>query len=231
MDVIQVFRNKYFSFLFIIFLFSVISAKSYSSTHPLVRSITRADVGYHSNPSVISSNPSIATAAIIGNTVVPGSYSLSVSYLAQAEQLTSSIYTSKTSPLNINETLTLSDGHSQIIVDVAATDSLQDISTKINSMSSESHLNLLSYVIVMQSDKYMLLIGSTKTGYTNAVNIIESGMDGNKLQFSELTAGANASFTLNGINFTSENNIILIGEWLKINLLGLGNVTLTVNDI
>lgn len=211
---------------FKIILLSFLSANLFAATLS-VRPVTRADLGYKFIPWVTSSNPAVATATIIGKDVIPGAHTLSISSLAHAEQTASYLFHDKA--LGITETLIINSAQSQIVVEIATTDTLKDVASKINNAAKAANLNAIAYTITTQPNQYQLLIGSTQSGGNNAVYITESGTNGNTLGMSPITKASDATFILDGISFTSAGNNFILGEWLQVNLVSTGETTLTVN--
>lgn len=212
-----------------IILLSSLSATAYSNSLLLAKPVTHGEKGYISNPSVTSSNPSIATGSITGTTIVPGAHNLTISTLARAEQLsTLNNFVTTTTALGITETLTISVGSTEIKVDVRPSDSLKEIAVKINSAANAANLKAVAHILETGAKRNFLTISSAQTGRANIVRVSESAGD-NILNISkELMAANDSRFVLDGLTYASPSNNNVIGDWLMINFLGLGDVVLTV---
>lgn len=230
MDIKQYLRNKSFQLVIQIVLFSALSVNAHSASLPSVRPATNADIAHLSNPTVTSSNPAIATAAITGEPVIPGVHDLSISVLARADVFaTARTYPTEIDALGIAEALTISAGSSEMTVNVNATDSLKDIAGNINATAKLKNLNVKAYLAQTGPGQTILIIASNQTGLANSIKISEIGLG--TLDISrQLMRATDARFVFDSITFVSSSNDFVICG-LEVNLLNVGEVTLTVNEI
>lgn len=185
-----------------------------------------------------SSENSCVSASVKGPTV-PGSHSVSVSQLAQAESIASlSKFNSTSSSLGLSETISLSVGSgSPFSVTVDPNDSLQSIVNNINNTAVVNNAPISASVINMGGE-YRLVISSTQTGLSQRVNISESGTslihisnDASANDGNEMTKAMNASFAFDGVDIVSDSNNYTING-INLNLLSATTapVTLTLSQ-
>lgn len=129
--------------------------------------------------------------ATSGTGAVAGSYSVQVNKLALGQTLVSSGFTSGSGTLSIqlgqwsDDGLTLNDkaGSSAVDVSISATDTLQDISNKINAAKAGVTASVLT-----DATGSKLVLRSTQTGAENAFKVTVADDDGNDSDPSGLSA-------------------------------------------
>jgi flagellar hook-associated protein 2 len=144
-----------------------------------------------------SSAQSVFTAAA-GSSAVSGSYSLTVSQLATAQQLVSKPFAGGSSTVVGTGTLQVALGASSFPVTVNSTNNtLAGIAAAINTATGNPGVTA---TIITGTDGAHLVLSSSLTGSGNT-----SGSPGN---YTQNTAAQNASFTLAGVAYTSASNAV-----------------------
>ena len=133
---------------------------------------------------------------------VPGTYSISVSFLAQSESEVSSAYVDKdtTSVLSTGSyQVTYGSTTSTISID-STTDTLEGLATQLDAVDG-----LASYVLDTGDaiTPYKLVVMGEDTGASNAIDL--SGLG---LSFTETVAAQDAAFKVNGVSVTSDSNTV-----------------------
>jgi len=164
--------------------------------------------------SATSSNPAAFTATV-GSGATLGSYSVSISQLAQAEQIVSSTAYSSSSAAVGTGTLQLSLGGSSFTVSIGSgNDTLSGIAAAINAASGNPGIE--ASVITGTSGAHLVLT-STLTGAANTISVAET--DGGtglaaltygsgSSNYTQQAAAQNASFSIAGIGYTSPSNSV-----------------------
>lgn len=181
----------------------------------------------------LSSNSSVLSASVTGNSVGAGSHTVVVTKLAQAQQFnTLANFSSRTAALGINETLTFTnaaDSAKKFSISVAAGDSLEAIRDKINNSTSNMGMSasIVASTGVGGATQYNLVL-TNQQGTANQVNI--TGDTGNYFQFSQVATAQNAEFTFDGFNeIRSSNTITDVMDGLNFTLSGLGTSVITTS--
>jgi len=189
--------------------------------------------------SATSSNPAAFTATV-GSGATLGSYSVSISQLAQAEQIVSSTAYSSSSAAVGTGTLQLSLGGSSFTVSIGSgNDTLSGIAAAINAASGNPGIE--ASVITGTSGAHLVLT-STLTGAANTISVAET--DGGtglaaltygsgSSNYTQQAAAQNASFSIAGIGYTSPSNSVttaLSGVTLTLQATTSAAATLTVAD-
>jgi flagellar hook-associated protein 2 len=182
----------------------------------------------------------IASASVSAS-AVPGSYSLSVTQLAQGATLSSGAFSSTTATVGTG-TLNIAVGSSSFTVKIDTTNNtLSGIAAAINSATGNPGV---SATIITGNDGAHLVLSSQVTGAANTLSVTQSGGDGN-LNSIAYTAGAtgngltqtqaaqDAILTLNGYTYNSKTNAVTTAlTGVTINLLAASKsgatTTLTV---
>jgi flagellar hook-associated protein 2 len=195
----------------------------------LQQNISKLNKSFDPISEITSSDSNIATVKVDG-VVSPGSHTLVINNLAQAERIASQAV-STTGVLNKTDTIHLSVGQNNVDVNVEVDDTLQNIADKINANAMENNVGILASVVTTGADQYKLIVSSLQTGIANQVEITESGTDANALGLSTetdgqgavLTAATNAVFTLDNIVYELPSNSNLI-DGMNITILNVGTV-------
>jgi len=116
-----------------------------------------------------SSNTSAVSLSSSG-TARPGTYSVRIVSLASEQRTYSSAQASSSADLNQAGNFTITQGASNYVVAVTATDSLEDIATKINGLGGK-----LSASVFFDGTNNRLQIRSSQTGAANGFSIVEQG--------------------------------------------------------
>jgi len=190
------------------------------------------------NTTLASSNDAtIASATSVNGTTV-GRYSLSISQTAEATNISKTGYSSATDAvilgtngfdLNVNGTHYYSNvtnvgvnGTTAAITSSSPT--LSEVKAWINSLASNSNLNLKANVVQTSSSSYALVVAGTQTGLTNSFSF--SGLD--DADSSAIAArpvvvnssARDAILSVNGLSVTRGTNTISdVVSGLTINLL------------
>ena len=185
-----------------------------------------------------SSNTSAFTAAVDPGATL-GSYSVSISQLAQAQQIVSTTAYSSSSTAVGTGTLQLSLGASSFSVTIgSANDSLSGIAAAINSASGNPGIQ--ASVVTGTSGAHLVLT-STVTGASNTMSITETAGTGltaltyssGSTNYTQQTAAQDAGFSIAGIGYTSPSNTVtnaLSGVTLNLLTTTSTPATLTVAD-
>jgi flagellar hook-associated protein 2 len=194
-----------------------------------------------------TSNTAIFTATA-GTGAVASTYSVSVSQLAQAQQLTSKPFTAGASTAIGTGTLQVSVGTTSFNVTVGSSnDTLAGIASSINSAAGNPGVTA---TVINGTDGAHLVLSSTLTGAANTISVAQT--DGGTAlsalaysatattNYTQIAAAQDAQFTISGVPRTSASNTVdgaLNG--VTLNLLGTtaagtgtgGTATLTIaND-
>jgi len=171
-----------------------------------------------------SSNPSVTPANILsvslGTVTGPGSYSIEVTNIAQAEKIASDAQASKTEALVLSGAITLNNKE----ITIGADDTLSIIASKINSAGAGVSAGIIS----ISDTEHRLIIESTTTGQ-EGMNLIDNNdilkalgiLDALDQKKNIIRPGANASLKIDGYNISSTSN--------SINNV-IEGVTLTIKD-
>ena len=163
----------------------------------------------------------------------PGSYALSVSHLATAQQRTSGAYAGAAAVGS--GTLNISIGATSVAVALPASATLADIATAINGAAGNP--GVIATVINGTAGS-QLLLSSGKTGVVNGFSITAAA--GSSAGLTSLASGLDtagsaeaqdAALTLNGIAVSSASNTVSGAiDGVTINLATVGSTTLTVQQ-
>lgn len=194
-----------------------------------------------------TSDASIFTATA-GSGAVGGTYSVSVSQLAQAQQLVSNPFAGNGSTTVGTGTLKLSLGAATFNVTIGSSnDTVAGIASAINSASGNPGVTA---TVITGTDGAHLVLSSTLTGAANSIQVAETDAGtglaaltygtGNTANYQQNSAAQDAQFTISGISHTSASNTVSDAlSGVTLNLLGTtaagtgpgSSVTLTVaND-
>ena len=127
--------------------------------------MTSSGTGLEVYSANVSSSSSVSASSLLSATASPsagnGNYQVVISNTAQAEKLGSGSFSSETGALNISGTILVNDQ----AVQIASTDSLQDIENNINNLNSGATPSGVTANIVQDSSNtYRLEITSDNTG-------------------------------------------------------------------
>ena len=160
-----------------------------------------------------TSSDETAFTASAGAGAPQGTYNVSVSQLAQAQQLLSGPLAA-TTPIG-SGTLTLSLGGTSFKVTVAATDTLADLAANINSAAGNPGI---SATVLQGTDGAHLLLSSSLTGAANTIQVSETDAGtalasltygaGNTANYTQEAAAQDAAFSVSGVAFTSATNTV-----------------------
>ncbi|MFO0553053.1 MAG: flagellar filament capping protein FliD [Polyangiaceae bacterium] len=150
-----------------------------------------------------SSSDSSAVVATVTGGASAGAFDLSVQSLAKEQRTYSSNFSSSTSALGQTGTLSIAVGSGTAVdVNVAATDSLTDVATKINSAGLRA-----TATVVYDGTNYKLQVRGQDTGAANAITFNETGSSiglTNTVQ-----SASDARLTLDGMTITRSTNQIV----------------------
>jgi flagellar hook-associated protein 2 len=160
-----------------------------------------------------------------------GTYNVSVTQLAQAQQLLSGPVAAAT-PIG-SGTLSLSLGGTSFKVTVGATDTLADVAASINSAAGNPGI---SATVLQGTDGAHLLLSSSLTGASNTIQVSETDGGnalasltygtGNTANYTEEAAPQDAAFSLSGVAFTSATNTVTDAmSGVTLNLLSTTSAT------
>jgi len=163
-----------------------------------------------SGRSSTSTHEDIVTATATGSTA-PGRYDVEVERLASAQQISSTAFAGGATTVVGSGTLTISLGGASFSVGVAdPANTLADIRNAINSSTSNPGV---SASIINAADGAHLVLTSTKTGATNAIQVTQTGTLGaleytstNQANYTQLRAAQDALVNVAGYPTTGETN-------------------------
>jgi flagellar hook-associated protein 2 len=168
-----------------------------------------------------------------------GTYNVSISKLAQAEQLLSGAFAGDGTAAVGTGTLAISLGGTSFSVTInSGNDTLDEIAQAINSASGNPGITA---TVLQGADGAHLLLSSSLTGAANTISVTETdgggGLTaltygaGNTGNYKVETAAQDASFSLAGVAGTSPNNTVSSAlSGVTLNLLSTTNgATLTVS--
>lgn len=164
--------------------------------------------------SASSSNSSVFSAST-SNGAVPGSYSVAVSQLAQAQQLVSSAWTGAAATL-ASGTLQLSLGATSFSVQLDSTNNtLTGLAAAINAAPGNPGITA---TVINGTDGAHLLLSSSLTGAANSIQVTETDGgsalaaltygSGNTANYTQDAAAQDAQFSISGIPYTSASNTV-----------------------
>ncbi len=162
-----------------------------------------------------TSNNAVFTATASGS-AVGGSYAVTVTNLASAQQLLSSGLQGGGSAQVGDGTLTLSLGASSFNVAVdSSNDTLAGVAAAINSATDNPGI---SATVITGSDGGHLVLSSTLTGAANAISVTESDGGtalsaltygaGNTGHYSQQAQALDANYSIAGVAYTSASNAV-----------------------
>jgi flagellar hook-associated protein 2 len=179
---------------------------------------TLTDVGSWASTQAITSSNSAAVTATRTGGAAAGSYSVSVTNLARANQYTSGGATSAAA----SDTIHLATSAGQTDVSVNAGDTLDTIATRINqTVGSPVYATLFNGNLVLSNKQ---------TGVSNAVTVTTDG--GSGITFSQTQTAQDATYSVdNGATQTSASNTVTTAlAGVSLNLLGAtGGSPVTIN--
>lgn len=161
-----------------------------------------------------TSNSSIFTASASSG-AVNGSYTVSVSQLAQAQQLVSGPYSSTSGTLGTG-TLKLSLGGSSFSVKIDNTNNTAGgVASAINSASGNPGITA---TVITGTDGDHLVLSSTQTGAASTIQVTETDTGtglasltygtGNTANYTQNAKAQDAQFSISGIPYTSASNTV-----------------------
>jgi flagellar hook-associated protein 2 len=164
-----------------------------------------------------SSDTSLVTATAAAG-ATPGTYAVTVSALAQAQQLRSNVFAGGATAAVGTGTLSVSLGGTSFNVTIGSSegsDTLAGIATAINSAAGNPGVTA---AVIQGSDGAYLVVSSTLTGAANTISISETdggtGLaaltygSGNTANYTQQTAAQDASYTIAGVSGTSPTNTV-----------------------
>ncbi len=188
-----------------------------------------------------SSSPSVFTAAATSGATL-GSYAITVSQLAQAQQLRSNVFAAGGSSTVGTGTLSLSLGGTSFSVAIdSSNDTLAQIAAAINTAAGNPGITAN---VLTGSDGAYLVLSSSLTGAANTISVTETdggnGLaaltygSGNPGNYTQQTAAQDAQFSIAGVSATSPSNTVtnaISGVTLNLLTTNVGSsATLTVSD-
>jgi flagellar hook-associated protein 2 len=135
----------------------------------------------------------------------PGTYAIQVLQTAQAEKLSSMVFTSASTALGISGDIVVNGK----TVTIAETDTLADIRDKFNTLNTGATPSGVSASIISDSSSAQrLILTSEKTG-SAGIDLVD-GPEGiaQQLGLYQLVAGRDAEFTVDGVTMTRSTNTV-----------------------
>ncbi|MEI7377072.1 flagellar filament capping protein FliD [Dickeya chrysanthemi] len=193
-------------------------ATAYSAIETAMKGLQSATTTLQNMKNITSTavtSTNTAFSASTDSTAVAGSYSVFVNNLAQAQSQISGAFSSASTALvaggtsSTSSTITISQPSRATPLTITLTDdktSLNDIRDAINNAGGS-----VSASIINNGTSNYLMLTSKDTGTQSAMTISVSGSLSSSLSsgsFSEQVVAKDASFTLNGMQITSQSNTI-----------------------
>jgi len=180
---------------------------------------------------VASSNPDVISATA-SNSIFVGSYSITVTGLAQAQSVASSGFADTASAALATGTLTITTGdHDPVTITIDSTNNtlsgLRDAINNANAGVAASIINDGS-----PDTPYRLLIKANETGTANSFTLAEGLSGGQALELVQTQAASDAQFTLNGVSIVKSSNTVsdvISGVTFTLKELASAPVTLSID--
>ena len=174
-----------------------------------------------------SSDKTVFTTTATAN-AVGGTYAVTVSNLASAQQLLSTGFSGGSTATVGTGTLTLSLGGTSFNVAIDSTDdTVAGIAAAINSAADNSGI---SATVITGTDGAHLALSSTLTGAANTISVAETGGTGlsaltygtgNTANYTQSAKALDASFSVAGVPYTSSSNTVTSAiSGVTLNLVG-----------
>ncbi|HUN26917.1 MAG TPA: flagellar filament capping protein FliD [Steroidobacteraceae bacterium] len=168
------------------------------------------------NSQTASSSNQDAFTATATSDATAGTYAVTVSQLATAQQLLSSAFAGGSSTAVGTGTLSLSLGGASFSVAIGSgNDTLDDIAAAINSATGNPGIDAS---VLQGTDGAYLVLSSSLTGAANAIQVTETdggnGLaaltygTGNTANYTQQSAAQDASFSISGVAATSPSNTV-----------------------
>jgi flagellar hook-associated protein 2 len=179
-----------------------------------------------------SSNDSIVSAVLTGSPISAETHQISITQLAQANEIASDPFSSNNSALSISENVTIQTGTNSFTLTVNPTDTLENIRDNINNSGVNNSVTaaILSTTSASGTPEYRLVLTSKNTGLANQMIITGDGPGLLNIS-NQLAAAQDAQFTFDGFNATRSSNTVsdlLDGITFTLNA-STGIATLTVS--
>ncbi len=185
---------------------------------------TAQDVG-----SYAATTASTAYSATAAGNSLPAKYAIQVTQLAQEQRTYSNTYASSSTPIAVGGDIEITVGsETTVAIAVAATDSLEEIASKINDSSAN-----VTASIFFDGTSYRLQVRGSESGASNSVAFTGAastslGLDspGSTVQLAQ-----DASMTLDGFTVTSSSNQIagaIQGVTIDLETISTSAETLTI---
>ena len=183
-----------------------------------------------------STDPEIVTASATAS-AVPGRYDVEVEQLASAHQISSVAFAGGSSSVVGTGQLTISMGSASFNVNVGApSNTLADVRNAINSASDNPGVTA---TIINATDGAHLVLTSTKTGASNAIQVTQSGTmsqleytPSNQANYTQLRQALDARVVVAGYPATSATNVIEgVIDGVSLNLVGAEDGTTVSVDV
>jgi len=179
-------------------------------------SLSAIDTPTAFNAEVANTSNNAVFTAQAGDNAVLGSYSISVTQLAQAQQLVSKPFTGDGSATVGTGTLQVSLGGASFSVNVDSThNTVAAIASAINSAAGNPGVTA---TVITGTDGAHLVLSSSQTGATNTISVTETdggtGLaaltygTGNTTNYTENSQAKDALFSVSGIPHTSSSNTV-----------------------
>lgn len=176
--------------------------------------------------SVTTSSAAVAGAS--GASAPEGSYSVTVSALARAHTVASSVLPDASTPLGYSGTIEV-NGHEVTIADA---DTLSDVAALVNSAGAGAGASLVQ----TKPGEWRMVLTSATSGSAGTISlggdasILQGlGLADESLAPNTIQAGQDAQFTINGLEITRASNLVSdVAPGLTLNLSGEGTAKITV---
>lgn len=179
-------------------------------------SLTSIDTVSSFNAATATTSDATVFTATAGSDAQPGSYSVSVSQLASAQQIVSKAFTGGGSDTVGTGTLQVSLGGSSFNINVDSTNNtVAGLASAINSATGNPGVIA---TVITGTDGAHLELQSAQTGAANSIKLTETdggtGLSGitydstNTANFTQIAQAQDAQFSISGISHTSSSNTV-----------------------
>lgn len=175
-----------------------------------------------------SSNDDVLTATASNGTAL-GSFSITVSALANARSMASTTFADYGTTLTGTGTLEITvDGTTTTVSIGSGQNTLQGVRDAINEADAGVTASILN---VGGASPYRLMITSNETGTEKSFSLVDNLVGGANLSLAQVTAASDATMVVNGVTITKSTNTIsdaIEGVTITLHNTSAGNVNLTL---
>jgi flagellar hook-associated protein 2 len=178
----------------------------------------------------LSGDEDIFTVSATGE-ASPGTYDIDVTSLASSEKNRSTTFGDKFDEVKAGTISIAVDGEDAVEITIEDGESLKNVAEKINASDADVHAS-----IIYDGANYSLQVVNSSTGFTTAsaddalvITETYTGGTGQELGLTQITQASNATFTLDGLAVTAQDNSVAdVLEGVTMELKTTGSTTLEI---